>query len=215
VMLTPRIYIASLSDYNAGTLHGAWIHADQGAENIQAEVSAMLSASPTAADECHYCGKSRELHTTSRLRYPECDPNGMEPHDFVPSAAEEWAIHDFEDFGSIRLGEWESFERVSELALALTEHGEAYAAYVGMFGSEYATPDDFEDRYQGEHESEIDFAYSFADDIDLFGEARRTLGPDSTLETYFNWDAWTRDLFLDSFASTPTTDFGVYVFRSH
>lgn len=33
----PRIYVASLSDYNAGTLHGKWIDADQSAEDIQAD----------------------------------------------------------------------------------------------------------------------------------------------------------------------------------
>ena len=30
----PRIYVASLSDYNAGRLHGEWIDADQGAEGM-------------------------------------------------------------------------------------------------------------------------------------------------------------------------------------
>lgn len=42
----PRIYVASLSDYNAGRLHGEWIEADQPIEEIQAQVQAMLAASP-------------------------------------------------------------------------------------------------------------------------------------------------------------------------
>jgi len=41
-----RIYVASLSDYNAGRLHGAWIDATQDADEIEAEVQEMLAASP-------------------------------------------------------------------------------------------------------------------------------------------------------------------------
>lgn len=41
----PRIYVASLADYNAGRLHGEWIDADQDAEAIAEAVTAMLSRS--------------------------------------------------------------------------------------------------------------------------------------------------------------------------
>jgi antirestriction protein len=41
----PRIYAASLSDYNAGRLHGAWIDADQEADELHTAVTAMLAAS--------------------------------------------------------------------------------------------------------------------------------------------------------------------------
>src|SRR5687767_8165427 len=98
----PSIYVASLSDYNAGTLHGRWIDATQDAEDIQAEVQDMLSKS-------------------------------TEPH------AEEWAIHDYEGFEGLKLSEWESFEKVSEVAQAIEEHGPAFAAYVDNEGTEYAT----------------------------------------------------------------------------
>lgn len=42
---TPRIYVASLSDYNAGRLHGRWIDAAQEADEIWAEVNEMLARS--------------------------------------------------------------------------------------------------------------------------------------------------------------------------
>lgn len=42
---TPRIYVASLSDYNAGRLLGRWIDADQEADTIHAEIRAMLAES--------------------------------------------------------------------------------------------------------------------------------------------------------------------------
>lgn len=42
---------ASLSDYNAGILHGAWIAADQTPEELYDEVQAMLERSPTPGAE--------------------------------------------------------------------------------------------------------------------------------------------------------------------
>src|SRR5260370_29884745 len=39
----PRIYVAALSDYNAGRLHGAWINANQEPEELQAAITAMLA----------------------------------------------------------------------------------------------------------------------------------------------------------------------------
>ncbi|MDP9164520.1 MAG: antirestriction protein ArdA [Actinomycetota bacterium] len=41
----PRIYVASLADYNAGRLHGAWIDADQEPEQLSDAVQAMLAKS--------------------------------------------------------------------------------------------------------------------------------------------------------------------------
>ena len=42
---SPRIYVASLSDYNAGRLHGVWIEADQDVSDIQEAVDDMLKDS--------------------------------------------------------------------------------------------------------------------------------------------------------------------------
>jgi antirestriction protein len=47
----PRIYIASLSDYNAGRLHGVWLEATD-VQAVRAGVTAMLRASP--------CGRAEE-----------------------------------------------------------------------------------------------------------------------------------------------------------
>ena len=41
-----RIYVACLAAYNSGYLHGAWIDADQGADQIRDEIAAMLARSP-------------------------------------------------------------------------------------------------------------------------------------------------------------------------
>src|SRR6266511_5152421 len=46
----PQIWVASLSDYNDGTLHGAWLDAAREVEAIHADIQAMLAASPLAAE---------------------------------------------------------------------------------------------------------------------------------------------------------------------
>lgn len=47
----PRIYVACLAAYNNGRLHGAWIDANQSADDIAAEVRTMLAASPELGAE--------------------------------------------------------------------------------------------------------------------------------------------------------------------
>jgi antirestriction protein len=51
---TPKIYVACLSSYNGGRLHGAWIDCDQDSDEIMAEIKAMLSRSPMneEGEEC-------------------------------------------------------------------------------------------------------------------------------------------------------------------
>ena len=41
----PRIYVACLASYNAGTLHGEWIEASQSADEIHKEIQSMLRRS--------------------------------------------------------------------------------------------------------------------------------------------------------------------------
>ena len=45
-----RIYVASLTDYNAGILHGAWLDFDdfESADEVKEAIDDMLKASPTA-----------------------------------------------------------------------------------------------------------------------------------------------------------------------
>ncbi len=45
----PSIWVGSLSDYNNGILHGAWIEAGREPEQIQGDIDSMLADSPLAA----------------------------------------------------------------------------------------------------------------------------------------------------------------------
>src|ERR1700674_2932324 len=47
----PRIYVASLSDYNNGILHGAWLDADSDPDDLDAAIHALLDQSPTGEAE--------------------------------------------------------------------------------------------------------------------------------------------------------------------
>ena len=171
---SPRIYVASLSDYNAGTLHGAWIDAVQDADAIAEEVRDMLAAS-------------------------------TEGH------AEEWAIHDYEGFEGIEVGEYESFETVSTIAQALVKHGPAWAAYYSNQGGiDYV--DGFEEDYQGEWSSIEDYAEELFRDC-WTKESVDQL--DSWPFTCIDWERAARDLVLggDNWTADNPAG-GVYVFRN-
>ena len=114
--LWPRIYVASLSDYNAGRLHGAWIEAGQDSDSLGMEITAMLERSK--------------------------EPN-----------AEEWAIHDFEEFGPVRLSEYESLERISAVAQGLEKHGKAFGYWANYVGTDLDKLQSFEQAYLGHWES--------------------------------------------------------------
>jgi antirestriction protein len=149
--LRPKIYVASLSDYNAGRLHGEWLDAAQEPEALLAGISSMLAAS-------------------------------REP------GAEEWAIHDYEAFAPVRLGEYESIEQVSKIALGIVEHGPAFGAwaeYLGRYG--WDDLDRFEDCYLGRFDSLTDYAEDFLDALGLRESIEKAV-PEQ-LQPYVNIDA--------------------------
>jgi antirestriction protein len=168
----PSIYVACLAAYNAGTLHGSWIDADQSAEEISAEVQTMLGASP-------------------------------EP------GAEEWAIHDYEGFGPLRLSEWESFERVAAIATGIAEHGSAFAAWLSY--DDCRDPEDlqaFEDAYLGEWDSMHAYAEEWADSTGLSAAAEIAGSPYVTVDI----EALERDLDIELY-SVETDHHTLYVFN--
>lgn len=129
---TPRIWAASLLDYNNGYLHGRWIDATQDPDDIQAEITAMLAESPTTAQ--------------------------------TGQPAEEWAIHDFDGFGDLRIDEHESISYIAKVAAGITEHGLAFAAYADVMQDEDALAG-FEDSYLGHYDSTEAYAQQMVDDL--------------------------------------------------
>lgn len=177
----PRLYVASLSDYNNGILHGTWIDADPDPEVMQHGINEMLLQSPTTR------------------RYGE--------------PAEEWAIHDFEGFGPLRLGEYESLSTVARLAKGIVEHGQAFAAWADHVGLNEADElERFEELYRGEWDAADDYAAELLDDI---GANAAIEGLPEWLQCYvdLNVSGFARDLQLGGDITViDTPNGGVWIF---
>jgi antirestriction protein len=179
----PRIYLASLTDYNAGILHGRWVDADHDTEILHEATQEMLAKSPTAA------------------RYGE--------------PAEEWAIHDFEGFGNVRLREFQSLDEVSQLAQGIVEHGQAFGVWWEDI-RDMAPEDDpdhtFEHRFEGEFSSTIEWAESLLDgmgvSLDYFPGVPEGLWPYVQLDL----EGWVRDMEINGEIQVVEGGCGVYVF---
>jgi antirestriction protein len=115
--------------------------------------------------------------------------------------AEEWAIHDYEGFGGVRIEEYASFDRVSELAAFLAEHGGIGAALLDYYSGDLAEAREaLEDRHLGEYASLADYMQ------DMTEEA--TAIPNS-LRYYIDWQAMARDAELNGDLFTVSTAWDV------
>lgn len=124
----PRIYVASLSDYNNGLLHGTWLDASQDLDDLHSGISSMLERSPTPG-------------------------------------AEEWAIHDYDNFGPVRIDEYEQLDVVHRIAVGIRDHGEPFAHWASIVGVDQDDLDRFEDAYRGTWENDIVYVESLLDEL--------------------------------------------------
>ena len=190
----PRIYVACLASYNAGVLHGAWIDADQPVEAIYEDVQAMLAASPENRT-CQWCGAVL-TETVGIVHWDK--PCTHAEH--WPGNAEEFAIHDYEGFGSLRLSEYESLERVAAIAAGIAEHGDAFAAWLSYEPDRDVDVQAFEDAYRGEWDSLRGYAEDFAESAGLYDLAEKT----SSAYVRVDIEALERDLEIDLYVvQTP------------
>jgi antirestriction protein len=79
--------------------------------------------------------------------------------------AEEWAIHDYEGFGPLRLSEYESLDYVASVAAGIAEHGPAFAGWADNVGSDRDALDAFEDVYYGAWDSIEQYAEDMLEDL--------------------------------------------------
>lgn len=209
--MTPRIYVASLADYNNANLHGVWIDADQDADTIREEIATMLRASkhPNVEVTCHECA-----HMSTPGTVPERDALGNLNEapgtcetcigtGKVPSA-EEYAIHDHEGFEGIEIGEYADLDKVVEHANMLSQHGGAWAAYVGNVGAKYATESGFKESYRGEYDS----AEAYAEELISDTYDTKSMG---NLANYIDYEKFARDMGFEGWSFVPGGA-GVYVF---
>lgn len=115
--------------------------------------------------------------------------------------AEEWAIHDYEGFGSVRISESAGFEQVAELAEFITEHSELGAALLDHYGGDLAEAREaLTDRYYGSHPSLADFVQDQTEETITIPEA---------LRFYIDWQAMARNAELSGDLFTVTTAWDV------
>lgn len=183
-----RAYLASLSDYNADHLLGVWIDLEGKDETeIQDEINALLRTSryPNVTYTCAECnGRASYLVAScvsdERATCPHCDGKGEY------ASAEEWAIHDYDDFPD--MGENPSLGEVVEMAERISDHGEAWLAYVEHVGSHYATEDDFNDKQAGEADTELEWVENYVEETGLLSAMP------ANLRNYFDHEAYLRDM---------------------
>jgi antirestriction protein len=116
--------------------------------------------------------------------------------------AEEWSIHDYDNFHN--LGENPNLENITKIVEAYEEHGiEQINAFLTIYNVEDL--EHFEESYQGEHDTFLDFA------TNIFDECYLHEVPES-ISSYIDYDKFARDLGYDYHAVDSSG--GVYVFHS-
>jgi antirestriction protein len=208
-----RIYVASLADYNAGYLHGAWIDAAQDAEDIDRAIAKILRTSKYPNVQrceltCDFCDHSWDSLAVLPFVCPECTSTDIVPRNPYDSA-EEWAIHDHEGFGSVEISEHCSTEYVSQVATLIEEHGESMMCYLANSGRDDIGDEileSYQEAYVGTFRTETAFAEHCVDE-GFFGEIPDAIAP------YIDYSAMARTLLSGDYYSLEGSE-GVHVFRS-
>jgi antirestriction protein len=200
-----RIYAACLAAYNSGHLHGAWLDVSSDADEMQEAIAAMLRASPcpnvTVAcpdcdgrnpdNPCATCGGSHEV-----------------------ASAEEWAIHDYDDFPN--MGEYPGLDAVAEMAglieTAKDDHGIEYDDFKAIAANWHGVASDIEhalEAFAGIYDTLRDYADELADDrLDSEG-----IKEGSFARMHFDYESHARDIEIEyTVIDCPA---GVAVFWPH
>ncbi len=169
--LEPKIYVACLAAYNSGYLHGEWVNATKGIDQLQDNVKSILAKSPV-------------------------------------TNAEEFAIHDYEDFGAVQIEEYTSLDTVTEIAEFIAEHGELGSEILNHTGENIEKAREvLEECYHGEFNSEEDFTYYWIHEVD-----GREIP--EYLQHYIDYEAMARDFFINDFFSVELNH-KVHVFSNY
>lgn len=121
--------------------------------------------------------------------------------------AEEWAIHDYEGFGSYSVSEYEGLESVSEIAEFIEEHGELGAELLAHFSDIDEARNAIEESYCGCYASVADYAQELTE---------QTGDIPQNLEFYIDYERMGRDMEMsgDIFTIETARD-EVHIFWSH
>jgi antirestriction protein len=101
------------------------------------------------------------------------------------AGAEEYAIHDYEGFGGVRIAEYEAIDCVAHIAAFIVEHGALGAAVLDYYNDDMAEAREaLEDCYLGSYPSLADYVQELTED---------TTAIPASLRYYIDWQAMARD----------------------
>lgn len=170
--VTPRVWVGSWSDYNAGILHGEWIDViGLDSDELQEKINSILADSPTAKRE----GMPAE-------EWSVFDSEGFEPFDI----GEYSTVDDIISACDI-IDESETDDRLGALI-----------AFIDAFGIDAGKDrervlSDLDNAYAGTFDSDRDFADDRAEAAGIWERIPEYLHP------YFDLDFYARDLLLNDF----------------
>ena len=120
-------------------------------------------------------------------------------------SAEEYAIHDYEGFGSVRIAESEGIDRVSAIAAFIIEHGALGAALLDHCDDDLdEAREAMAERYLGVHASLADYVQELTEDSVTIPEP---------LRGYVDWEALAHDAELSGdLIVVPVASDAVHVF---
>ncbi len=122
--------------------------------------------------------------------------------------AEEFAVHGYSGFGSLFIDEYESIEEIHEKARFIVEHGELGAELLAYYGGDLKyVKETLEEYYEGEYESESDYADHLFDEIYLSDI------PDD-IQYSIDYERFQRTIFINDYLSIEV-DGNCHVFRRH
>lgn len=121
--------------------------------------------------------------------------------------AEEYAIHDFEGYGSHRLSEYEGIESAHEIARFIEEHGEIAAELISHFSTLEEAQKAMEECSAGCYESVADFAEELTEG---------TTDIPGSLAYYIDYEKMGRDMELSGDIFTIEMGYReVHIFWNH
>jgi antirestriction protein len=176
------IYVACLSSYNSGILHGKWIK--------------LLIKKPYQDEQVWEFDRD----------YIQDEINSMLKSSKMPNA-EEWAIHDYNNF--INLGEYPSIDEIEKYMYAIEKHGyDVVKGFKEMYPSEDIS--NLDDKTYHLHYSNFkEYANHYAEVIVL-----SEYNPDSTIYRYFDYDKFANELQYD-YSVYKTDNHDVIIFEDN
>ncbi|ALW86346.1 hypothetical protein AUC43_15385 [Hymenobacter sedentarius] len=168
---TPRVYIASLADYNAGQLLGRWFELDDF----------------TDADDL--------LHAIQGMLTIYDDTYGP----LIGTKREEWAMHDAEHLPKRFVSESPDFAAIYEYLDAIADMDEDIATAYELFVNNGDDPSQFRDRYLGRYGDGYEYddervAADYAEQSWFEYHDEKEIPP--SLKNYIDWHSMGRDLVL-------------------